>query len=113
MNNALYVFGTPEKPTNDLERQFWEFHAENPHVYVLFHRFTMEAALTGRERFAVSPVIERIRWYTSVETRGDEFKINNNFRAYYARLWMRNNPEYDGLFSTRTLTAKKTEGELT
>jgi alpha-acetolactate decarboxylase len=102
-----YVFGTPEKPSNSLEKRFWEFHKENPHVYALFNRFAMDVVASKRERFAVSPIIERIRWYTAIETRNDAFKINNNFRAYYARLWMRNNPEYENLFSTRELTAKK------
>jgi hypothetical protein len=102
-----YVFGTPEKPTNELEKRFWAFHGVNPHVYALFNRFTMDVVASRRERFGVSPIIERIRWYTAIETRNDAFKINNNFRAYYARLWMRNNPEHDGLFSTRELTAKR------
>jgi len=102
-----YIFGTPENPTNKLEKKFWEFHAQNPHVYIYFNRFTMEAINSGRKKFSISFVTERVRWYTAIETRGDDFKINNNFRAYYARLWMRNNPDFDGLFFTRTLTTKK------
>ncbi len=104
-----YVFGTPDKPTNNLEKKFWEFHKDNPNFYVLFSRFTMDVVASKRERFGVSMIIERIRWYTAIETRNDAFKINNNFSAYYARLWMRDNPEHDGLFSTRELTAKKVD----
>lgn len=107
MNNVTYAFGTPENPTNEIEKEFWEFHAANPKVYALFSRFTLDAINAGRVRFSQNFVVERIRWYTAIETRGDDFKINNNYRAYYARLWMRDHPDFDGLFGTRTLTTKR------
>jgi hypothetical protein len=36
-----------------------------------------------------------------LSTRGDEFKLNNDYRAPYARLIMRREPDLDGLFETR------------
>jgi hypothetical protein len=105
-------FGTPDRPKNVLEAKFWAFHESNPLVYLLFSMFATEAALANRGRFGVGAIFERMRWFTTVETRGEEYKLNNNYRAYYGRLWMRNNPEHDGFFSTRTLLAKKiTAGE--
>ena len=109
MSNDL---GTPDRPKSMLEAQFWVFHEINPKVYLLFSMFAIEAALANRGRFGVGAIFERMRWFTTVETRGEEYKLNNNYRAYYGRLWMRNNPEHDGFFSTRTLLAKKiTAGE--
>jgi hypothetical protein len=99
--------GTPDSPKNVLEAQFWDFHAANPKVYSLFSKFAFEAARANRGSFGVGAIFERMRWYTTVETRGEEYKLNNNYRAYYGRLWMRNNPEFDGFFSTRTLHARK------
>jgi hypothetical protein len=93
--------GTPAKPTSRLEAAFWDFHQTNPKVYELFDRFTRYAIQRGRKRFSVSVIIERIRWETTIETSNDDFKINNNHRAYYARLWMRDNPQHGGFFSTR------------
>jgi len=50
-------------------------------------------------------VFERIRWHTDVETRGDTpFKLSNNHRAYYARFFMHNHPEYQGFFKTKETT---------
>lgn len=98
-------FGTPQSPASQLEAEFWEFHALNPRVYELFDRFTRYAISRGRRRFSVSVIIERIRWETTIETAGDDFKINNNHRAYYARLWMRDNPAYEGFFATREVRA--------
>jgi hypothetical protein len=40
-----------------------------------------------------------------IETADEDFKINNNHRAYYARLWMREHPQYDGFFRTRRVVA--------
>lgn len=97
--------GTPDNPRNRLEALFWEYHAQNPKVYDLFDRFTKYAIQRGRTRFSVSVIVERIRWETTIETAGDDFKINNNHRAYYARLWMRNNPQYQGFFATREVRA--------
>jgi hypothetical protein len=99
------LFGTPEKPTSKLEAAFWEEHAKRPHVYELFCRFTNYAIERGRRNFSVSIIIERIRWETNIERGEDGFKINNNHRAYYARLWMRNHPEHEGFFRTRELRA--------
>lgn len=96
-------FGTPEFPFSRLEGEFWDFHKDNPRVYELFDQFTKYAIERGRTNFSVSVIIERIRWETTIVTAGDDFKINNNFRAYYARLWMRNNPQYDGFFRTREI----------
>lgn len=97
-------FGTPEAPSNPIEAKFWEFHRENPRVYRLFERFTREA-LRRRDRIAVSLIVERIRWETAVATTDEEFRLNNSFRAYYARLWMRDHPAHEGIFRTRRLQA--------
>jgi hypothetical protein len=94
-------FGTADLPLSRLEANFWHFHAENPHVYRLFDRFTSYAIERGRARFSVSIIFERIRWETHIETGDPDFKLNNNHRAYYARLWMRDHPEHAGFFEVR------------
>jgi hypothetical protein len=95
--------GSPEYPLSAIEAAFWDFHLQNPQIYELFHQFaTQSAARKGRKHFGVAAVFERIRWSVMVETEGGgEFKLNNNYRAYYARLWMRDNPQYQGFFRTR------------
>lgn len=84
-----------------LEAQFDEFHAANPHVYEEFARFTREAIAAGRKRIGAKLIFERLRWHTEIETRGEDFKVNNNYSAFYARLWMRNNPGHGDVFATR------------
>jgi hypothetical protein len=83
------------------QAEFDEFDRANPIVWALFVRFTLEAIRSGLTRFSVDSITERIRWYSVVETRGGEFKLNNNLRPYYARKWQKEFPEYADLFETR------------
>ena len=82
-----------------LERKWLTWHHANPHVYSLFKRFTFDAIDRGHRKFSHWLVMNRIRWETNIETTGNEFKISNDFIAYYARLFMADYPEYDGIFT--------------
>ncbi len=85
---------------------FNEFHADNPVFYRLFVRFTLQAINAGRSRFSAYAVRERIRWYTTIETRSaDEFKINNNHIPFYVRLFERDYPQHVGFFEKRCAVA--------
>ena len=83
-----------------------EFHQQHPQVWELFHRFTMDRINRGFEHYSVNAIFERIRWETDQSaSEPAEFKLNNNFRAFYARRWMKMHPEHDGFFRTRTQTS--------
>lgn len=83
---------------SDLKQKWWEWHKENPHVYELFKHFTMIAIKRGHRNLSAWLIVNRIRWETSIETKGNDFKISNDFIALYARLFMKEHPEYDGFF---------------
>ena len=86
----------------DLVAEFEKFDAENPKLWLLFCRFCDQAIAVGRRKLGVSLIIERIRWEVFITTTSDDdFKINNNHRAYYARKWLAAHPEYPGFFETR------------
>lgn len=87
---------------SDLVAEFKAFDENNPHVYRLFVRFAKEAIARGRRNLSVALIVERIRWETMVTTQApDGFKINNNFRAAYARKFEQDHPEFKGFFRTR------------
>ena len=88
---------------NKLEQAMESFHRDNPQVYELFKQYTGRARRSGRKHFGVGAVWERLRWETQIETVNDEFKLNNNHRAYYARKYMRDFPEAQGFFRTRVV----------
>lgn len=85
--------------------RFAAYHAENPHVYEALRRFALEAKRSGRPRLSINMLCERLRWYTAIEVRGDEFKVNNNWRPFYARLLMEREPDLAGFFETRRALA--------
>lgn len=69
-----------------LQDKFEKFDAENPHVYQLYRKFAAEAVDSGMKKLSISLVTERVRWEAKIVTRSDDnFKINNNHRAFYAR----------------------------
>ena len=103
MNNGLFdAFDEP-----DMQRRFVEYHRDNPHVYQAFCKYADEAIRAGRKHLGAGMIFERLRWYTMIEARGDGFKLNNNYRAFYARMWMRDHPETPDFFRTRTQTYKE------
>jgi len=81
---------------------FERFHVENPRVYELFERFTLQVIKRGFKHYSADAICHRLRWETGIETRGDDRKINNNFVSAYARLFERDHPEYRGFFRKRT-----------
>ena len=96
------------KDTKEFHRaQFIDFHSKNPHVVRLLARFADELTMAGHEKLSISLLTERVRWEGAVTTdSADGFKINNNFRAHYARILPILYPRFAGKFSTRRSAAE-------
>lgn len=86
-----------------LKEKFTDWDKENPIIYQLFCRFTFEAIERGHKRLSAWMIANRIRWETSVVTTGNDYKISNDFIAFYARKFMEEYPQYDGFFKTKTM----------
>ena len=88
-----------------LEQQFEAFHQANPQVYPALRRLALDAARHGR-RLGIGMLFEVLRWQYAMndDGPGQEFKLNNNYRAFYARLLMEREPDLQGYFETRTQT---------
>lgn len=84
-----------------LERAFWQFHADNPVVYQLLVRFAHEWA-EHHAHCSINLLFERVRWAYAVEIRSDDgFRLNNNHRAFYARLLEERKDAPSGFFRMR------------
>lgn len=88
-----------------LDQQFEQFHQANPHVYAALRRLALDAARRGR-KLGIAMIFEVLRWQYAMHTTdaASEFKLNNNYRAFYARLLMDSEPELANYFETRTQT---------
>lgn len=101
MSDQFDLFGTPEAPSNPMEAKFWTFVAENPEVYVEFDRHTKRLIRRGLTHYSADAVMHVVRFETSLRTTDKVWKLNNNHIAYFARLWIRNNPKHKGFFRFR------------
>ena len=88
-------------PFRDLVNEFKTFHSKNPEVYELFKTFTFRAINAGHIRLSSEMIINRIRWETSIETTDKDYKINNDYKPFYSRMFMNEYPNYNNFFSTR------------
>lgn len=85
-----------------LEAQFGAFHAANPQVYQALRALAISMRRRGVRRAGIGQLFEVLRWQYAIQTRGQDFKLNNNYRSFYARLLNRD-PELHDMFETRTL----------
>ena len=91
-----------ESRLDEMREQVQRFHENNPDVWRLFCGFTFDRINLGFKNYSANAIFERIRWEKDVGGDGAvQFKLNNNYRAFYARRFMKAYPEHDGFFRTR------------
>jgi hypothetical protein len=111
MNQPEFDF-TPvvQKPAGKrtIQERFTEFHELNPHVYRHLVRLTRETLGGHKLKIGIAMLFEVLRWQYTINTRSvDGFKLNNDFRALYARLIMLQEPDLTGVFELRAAEADK------
>ena len=98
-------------PFEQRKKDWWEWHKANPHVWLYFERFSMEAVQKGRKKISHWLIINRIRWEVNIVTTGDDFKISNDYIAFYARLWKAKHPQHKDLFTTKRMIGEPNDTE--
>jgi hypothetical protein len=91
------------------KREWWDWHKANPQVWDYFEHFSLEAVSKGRTKISHWLIINRIRWEVNIVTTGEEFKISNDYIAFYARLWKAKYPQYKNLFTTKRMLGEPDE----
>jgi len=88
------------------EEQKWfdKYHEDNPEIYEFFRRYTLRSIEKGFKNLSAEFIFNVIRWETPIKA-GDDFKINNNAKPFYSRLFMREFPQYEGFFRKRSSKA--------
>jgi len=112
MATALYdlpLFRRPETPKRTPKRKptirerFEDFHRANPHIFHELVQVALEAKRAGYEQWSINGAFEVVRWNKQVkgEDPHSEYKLNNSYRALYARKLMTEVPALAGFFQTR------------
>lgn len=85
-----------------LGEKFELFHRENPHVYRTLVRLAREwVNQTGQRKIGIKSLYEVARWQLAIESSDPDYRLNNSYTAYFARLIMLQEPDLDGVFDLR------------
>ena len=95
------------KTFQERKKDFWDWHKANPMVWIYFERFALEAVKHGRKKISHWLIINRIRWEVNIVTTGEDFKISNDYIAFYARLWRALHPDYKDLFTIKRMIGEE------
>jgi hypothetical protein len=99
----LKIPGIFNEVDKGLLKRFDTFHKENPEVYSKFKELSYEMRGSGKDHYSGWTIINVIRWEYDLNTRGDVFKINNDFIALYVRLLIYQDPTFAGFFELRKM----------
>lgn len=98
-DDQLVIYENGEHALRD---NFNRFHERNPHVYEHIVKLARRWRRNRPEsKCSIGMLYETARWYLGVRTEGEPLALNNNYRAFYARLIMEREPDLAGIFSTR------------
>lgn len=81
--------------------RFEQYHKDNPEIYENFKKYALQAIRKGHKRLSAEFIFNVIRWETRVSAQDGDFKINNDMKPWYSRLFQKEFPEHRGFFETR------------
>jgi hypothetical protein len=93
----------PRTKRLSIQQAFEEWLINNPKVFGIFLGFAREVQATGKTHYGIAAITERVRWFVNIESVGESFKINNNFRSRMVRRLVEEDPSLSNLFQTRKL----------
>lgn len=90
-------------PLSPIEHAFQEFHARHPEIYRALEEEALRRVTAGERRLAIARLVEELRYDRRFQHDADHdaFKVNNNFRALYARLLIHRHPALADVFALR------------
>ena len=90
---------------------FLEWLPQNLHIFDAFTAETVKIINRGFSHYSSVTIVEFLRHHTAVTEEKGEWKINNNYRPYLARLFDLVYPHHKGLFEYRTTNQDRKKGE--
>ena len=85
-----------------IRESFIKYHRKHPEVYRKFENMALGAIRKGRKKLSAKLIINVIRWEYYFNSEED-FKINDAYHSYYARLFVAIHPKYSNYFAFRKL----------
>lgn len=86
----------------NITEQFEKFDSQHPEIYDEFVRRVDQLWNRGIRKYSSDSLLHIIRFHTVLDGRDTEqYKINNNYSAFYARKYIKQFPHREGFFATR------------
>lgn len=85
-----------------MKKSFKKYNEENPQIYAEFRKIAFQLIGRNYKRIGARQILEVIRYHTMI-SGNDQFKVNNNYSADYARLFEKDFPQYGGIFMKRLM----------
>lgn len=96
--------------TDRIAVQFAQFHTAHPWVYARLKELALALKASGVQQYGISGLYETLRYETSIRAKDSEgFKLNNNYRALYARELARDEPALKDFFKFRLRKPRGTQ----
>jgi hypothetical protein len=90
-----------------VREKYQAFHRDNPHVYDSLVDMARLLKGHGHERYGIAALFETLRYQSAISTNdaSSPFKLSNDYKPYYARDIMRQNPDLEGFFEIKKARA--------
>jgi hypothetical protein len=85
----------------ELDRKFCQYDIENPHIWDNFKNLSFQLINKGLNKISAELIYNQIRWLKIMQHGNDGYKLNNNFKPFYARKFMKEYPAHIGIFELR------------
>lgn len=96
--------------TDRIAVKFAEFHMAHPWVYDRLRDLALDLRQNGVLHYGISGLYETLRYEASLKAKDEEgFKLNNNFRALYARELAQKEPALTEFFKFRLRKPRGTQ----
>ena len=90
-------------------RDFVDWLPSNMHIFNAFSNEAFKLIKMGREHYSAYTIVEFLRHHTALTETTGEWKINNNYRPYLARLFGLCHPQRAYFFELRETKKVKQE----
>ena len=95
------IFREADRPKVSLEERYQAFVRDNPHVVDAFCRVALDMIDRGVGRYSADGIGHILRWEAIVQSKGEEYRVNNSYLSRMGDEFVRRYPQHEGFFERR------------
>jgi hypothetical protein len=98
---SLFDKSRPPSRADQIKARFVKFHKANIHVWKSFEQIALRLIANGFDHYSAQTIIGSLVMETHLKTTDRTVTINNDFSAYYARMFQAAHPDLADFFEVR------------